>query len=1230
MRTCISIAKLVTVGLLVPAAVACSSTDAPPAYVPTGTKPVTPEDKGDAGSDLDSGLAAPSCSVAGTAGCPCTEANATAECGRIDYVSGDYVTCVMGTSRCDGTQWGPCEGNRIVAQNYRGHSLTASGIQLQSLTAGCDIPCDPACSKVVGQQHDVDAGTLTYSDAGISITGTTGAGPGSGPCKGLWCQVQSCQGKPKTSLSGKVYDPAGKNPLYNAYVYVPVDPSVALPAFADGASCDTCSGAGAVSAIAVAQTGPDGAFTLPNVPAGANVALVVQMGKWRRMVMLPTVTACTDNPVSSAYSRLPRNQTDGYNNKADIPKMAIATGDADPFECLLLKAGIDPNEIKAPGNNTRIEYYVENGINRSPGSAPSGSTLTSSLAKLKTYDVVLLPCEGAENDAHVTDVPNLASFADAGGRIFTTHFGYSWLATPTNGVAQNKSEFYGTADWSRLNRNDYNDPMTSTIDQSFPKGVAFAQWLQNLGATTTQGSLKINEPRHDARSATNPPSQRWVYGSSKVATGGVSDMLLSMTFNTPTTATQDKQCGRVVYSDFHVSADALASTSRASCTNDNKCGFTSTCNGEALGTCSTKTCETSTDCSVTGFSCVGSVKGNCTTPACYSAADCPSGRTCSGKLGSCSLGCLKTADCAGIGGTGCGGVTMGTCSAASCKLDSDCDVGTCNGESAGSCALTTAKSCWLDSDCTSLNANAACTGEATGTCSTDCKTASDCGSGSCSGTPKAGICMPPIRSCTTNGNCTGLNSGSTCSMKVCAAGTCGTDAECGNGTCSGAVAGVCKKSINDTALGPCHYDSECHSTYGNSYECYGETLGNCSRDACTASADCGGRNCNTVTTGVCTGPTRSCWADSECSSLGTGYTCGGEVFGSCAAKAGCTTDASCGGSRKCVGSTQGSCTYASKSCWVNGDCGSSAACNNAVVGSCSSVACAVNGDCGSTRTCQNAKPGTCTGTKSCKAQSDCTSGAPTSTCNGATAGTCNAQTCYVGSECGTGGTCVNGQTGTCQDACTSDAQCAANLTCVSGQCQGCYAGSACPSGSCPGGAMGTCSAASTMFPLTCLNGDLSGQEKALEFMLFDLSACVSPDSWTPPVPGIAFAPVTFNLDFMATCPSDKRPVWREFDWQSQVPSTADITFNVQTADLQSGLTSAKSVQLAKATSSTDLPNWDVAIIDTTSGGAFQKVDPPLISRTYLRVATTLNPTTDLKASPTLINWEVHYDCVYSQ
>ena len=962
-RTVCLLAVLLSLGFL-----ACSSSDVPP-YAPAY------RNAGPAGNSRTNDGGA--CNTPGQLGCPCTQTGATADCGHINYVNSDYVTCAMGTSRCDGNQWGPCSGNRIVAQSIRGQGLTASGIRTLSTTGGCNTPCDPACTRVVGQTQDVDAGGLTFTDAGISITGTIGAGPGSGPCKGLWCQVAACNGQPKTSVSGIVYDPAGKNPLYNAYVYIPVDPTAPLPTFTSGASCDTCAGAGSVSAVAVAQTGPDGKFTLNNVPSGTGVPLVVQMGKWRRKTTLPALNACSDNPVTSAYSRLPRNRFDGDNAIADIPHMAIASGVADPFECLLLKAGIDSAEIKAPGNNTRIDYYVFNGKNRSPGGAPGGSTLTSSLNTLKTYDVVLLPCEGTENDAHNTDAANLVSFANLGGRVFTTHYGYVWLATPSpTGIAKNQTAFFGTADWSRLDQNDYNNPTLATVDQTFPKGVAFAQWLQNVGATAALGSATINEPRHDARSALNPPSQRWIYGSSKYNTSSSPDMLLSMTFNTPVAAPSDQQCGRVVFSDFHVSADALVSAS--TCNYDTDCGFGATCNSMTPGTCSTVSCSANSGCQ-TGDSCTGAARGSCTTQACYTNSECGTGRTCSGRMGSCQV------------------------------------------------------SCYADSECNAVPGNSRCSG----------------------------------------------------------------------------------------------------------------SQGTCSAKSCSKTADCGG--------------------------AGT--------------------------------------------------------CNN---GTCSSVNCDTNIDCGSVRSCKNAVVGTCSRVSlSCDSKSDCSQYGASAVCSGASSGVCSAGNCYSSSDCGSNGTCNNGQLGTCQKTCASSADCG-SLTCVSGLCQGCL-GSGCPTGSsCGGYKAGTCSASGSMFPLSCRNGDLSAQEKALEFMLFDLSACVSPDSWTPPVPGIAFAPVTFNLDFTAQCPSDQRPIWREFDWQSQIPNTSTIEFKIQTSDTQANISRARSVDLASSTTSTDVPNWDVAIIDTASGGAFQKVDPPLTSLPYLRIAATLNPTSDNKASPTMIAWEVHYDCVDSQ
>ena len=225
--------------------------------------------------------------------------------------------------------------------------------------------------------------------------------------------------------------------------------------------------------------------------------------------------------------------------------------------------------------------------------------------------------------------------------------------------------------------------------------------------------------------------------------------------------------------------------------------------------------------------------------------------------------------------------------------------------------------------------------------------------------------------------------------------------------------------------------------------------------------------------------------------------------------------------------------------------------------------------------------------------------------------------------------CKLGVKGTCSKACTKDSDCGGSTKCLLGQCKGCLSDNDCPGSSttCVGEQKGGCSATASQFPLTCRNGDLSAQEKALEFMLFDLTACVSPDSFVPPVPTIQFNPVTFTQDYTSVCEKGKRVAWREFDWQGATPDTSSIEFSAQTAETAAALATAQSVALAKQTTSTVLPNWDVAILDAKTSGAFKTATPPIVSQSLLRVTITLNPTTDKKASPILMQWKVQYDCV---
>jgi hypothetical protein len=344
-------------------------------------------------------------------------------------------------------------------------------------------------------------------------------------------------------LSGTVLAPTpprfGKpDPIYNALVYIP---NGKVEAFTPGVSCDMCGTPASGSPLVTALTGPDGKFTLKNVPVGADIPLVIQVGRWRRQVTIPNVAKCADNPLDAELTRLPRNKKEG-----DIPLMAISTGNADALECVLRKIGVDEAEFTQPTGDGRVHLYISNGAFIPPMSPPE-SALSGSLETLKRYDIALFECEGTPMQAQPqADAAKLVQYANAGGRLFLTHYRYTWLraTAPFNAVA--------TWDYSDGRPTPGGkDPITGTIDQSFPKGMAFAQWLEIVGATSPMpGQISIASPRQDVQSVM-APTRQWI--TSDVATVPPPRRVQHFTFNTPVEAPEDKQCGRVLFSDFHVS-----------------------------------------------------------------------------------------------------------------------------------------------------------------------------------------------------------------------------------------------------------------------------------------------------------------------------------------------------------------------------------------------------------------------------------------------------------------------------------------------------------------------------------------------------------------------------------------------------------------------------------------------------------------------------------------------------
>src|SRR5262249_20914483 len=93
----------------------------------------------------------------------------------------------------------------------------------------------------------------------------------------------------------------------------------------------------------------------------------------------------------------------------------------------------------------------------------------------------------------------------------------------------------------------------------FPKGAAFASWLINVDAGSTLGSLDIHETRHDLFGV-DAGSTRWL---GAINPTNQQPSVQHMTFNTPVNPPPlpdggaGLQCGRLVFSDFHVTAGAL-------------------------------------------------------------------------------------------------------------------------------------------------------------------------------------------------------------------------------------------------------------------------------------------------------------------------------------------------------------------------------------------------------------------------------------------------------------------------------------------------------------------------------------------------------------------------------------------------------------------------------------------------------------------------------------------------
>jgi hypothetical protein len=490
--------------------------------------------------------------------CPASQACTAGVC----TAGGNCVplTCNPPSGRYCGKIGDGCGGSLDCGTCAGGGTCGGGGVANVCAPANCTpVSCTPDNGHYCGAIGDGCGGALDCGACPDGMTcggsGTPGLCPGAtsvNACQGLECKVPVCTGATKTTISGTIYDPAGKTPLYNATVYIP---NATLDAVPEGVSCDKCSVTLSGKPIATALSDTNGHFTLTNVPAGTNIPLVIQVGKWRRQATVANVNPCADNPITDVnMTRLPRSQSEGH-----LPKIALTTGGSDALECFLRKIGIADSEFTLPTGAGRVNLYVGGDVPNAKGEGaasftpalgggafPSATTLWSDLNKLMTYDLLVMSCEGSQYaDVKKPYVGNIKQYADAGGRLFNDHLHFYWLR---NGVAPwpTTAAYIGAGDVPP-------SPVTATVDGTFPKAMALTDWLVNVGASTTRGEIQLWGAQHSVTTVV-APTQRWIYlpVNANDQTTPKRTATEYLTFNTPVEATPENQCGRVVLTDIHV------------------------------------------------------------------------------------------------------------------------------------------------------------------------------------------------------------------------------------------------------------------------------------------------------------------------------------------------------------------------------------------------------------------------------------------------------------------------------------------------------------------------------------------------------------------------------------------------------------------------------------------------------------------------------------------------------
>jgi hypothetical protein len=424
--------------------------------------------------------------------------------------------------------------------------------------------CDAANGRYApppGQQPDGSTVPVGQPDGSAPV----------GPAPNTPTFSSTCNGA-STLITGTVTAPNGTDPISNAQVYV----AVKTGAFSTTVSCELCDQP--IDQLAAnTVTGADGSFSLDlgSLAPASQVALTINKGRFRRTTMV-TVSPCATTKAGAPATELPGKAGQG----SDIPKIAVASGNKDQLDTVLVSMGLDAAvgfdcfEGRKPSTNPMYPLKALTSPCGSRGTLQPIENLLTNESMLESYNLLFLSCAPGKFKSLTTAqqmsiAANVKTWVQKGGRLFATDNSYDYVAQafPSDVGFLNGD---GTVDAADVGVGGvYPNPPVSY--QGVVNDKTLVAWLASVGALPAGTStLSLNGyldhwsviqsvpmSTTDVVDATN--AQAYPAGST---TAGPA-MSYPQTVKFDVAGADGSACGRTIYTSYHT-LETTTSTSKLS------------------------------------------------------------------------------------------------------------------------------------------------------------------------------------------------------------------------------------------------------------------------------------------------------------------------------------------------------------------------------------------------------------------------------------------------------------------------------------------------------------------------------------------------------------------------------------------------------------------------------------------------------------------------------------------